>query len=94
MNATQTDYVKARALYETLRAVNPDSDDTWQAFELMHAAGDRVIAMAEFVMKSTTPDRYEQVAIFFSDKAKRNPANRQRLIDICMRLDTQAEVTI
>ena len=40
MNSTQLDYIKAAALYDALRTADPDSKETWQAFELMHAGAE------------------------------------------------------
>ena len=88
MNSTQQDYIKATALYDALRKTDPDSKETWNAFELMHAAGDQVIAMAEFAIRTTDPERFRQIATCFTPKAARNPIHRRKLIDICMSLET------
>ena len=88
MNSTQQDYIKAAALYDALRTANPDSDETWQAFELMHAAANSVIIFAEFALMNSDPERYKQIAECFTPKASRNQSHRKKLLDICMSLET------
>ena len=88
MNSTQLDYIKAAALYDALYKSDKDSDETWQAFELMHAAGDQVIAMAEFAIRTTDPESFRQLSACFTQKALRNQIHRRKLIDICMTLET------